>query len=106
MKRFVLPLFALLASASFVTAESGKEITIEGKGCCPKCCLKKADECGMAVAVDKDGKKTTYFIVENETSKAFHSTICKAVKPVKVTGTCVKNGDKLEVTASKIEEVK
>jgi hypothetical protein len=98
-------MLALLTSAAFA-AEGGKEITIEGKGCCPKCCLKKADECGLAVSVDKDGKKTTYFVVENETSKAFHSTICKAVKPVKVTGTCVKNGDKLEVTASKIEEVK
>jgi hypothetical protein len=39
-------------------------------------------------------------------SKDFHGNICKVVKPVTVTGTCVKQGDKLVVTASKIELAK
>ena len=77
-----------------------------GKGCCAKCCLKETDACQNAVTVEKDGKKTTYYLVENSVSTAFHKEICKEIKPVKVTGTCEKKDGKLQVTASKIELAK
>ncbi|MBI3877955.1 MAG: hypothetical protein HY300_18670 [Verrucomicrobia bacterium] len=93
--------------ATSALAESkGKEITINGKGCCAKCCLKETDSCQNAVTVEKDGKKTTYYLVQNDVSKAFHDNICKGIKPVTVTGTCKKVDGKLEVTASKIELAK
>lgn len=106
---FVVFTVAGLAFGLFSTAlaESGKkEITLNGSGCCAKCCLKEGDSCQNVVQVEKDGKKTTFYLVDNAVSKDFHSNICKKVQPIKVTGTCKKVGDKLEVTASKIELAK
>lgn len=90
-----------LSASSF--AAGGKEITVDGKGCCAKCCLKVATECQDAVTVEKDGKKTTYFLADNDVAKQFHENICKGIKPVTVTGVCEKVGDKLQITATKIE---
>lgn len=107
MKKIIITLVAITGLAIGALAESkGKEITINGKGCCAKCCLKETDKCQNAVTVEKDGKKTTYYLVENDVSKAFHDNICKGIKPVTVTGTCKKVDGKLEVTASKIELAK
>ena len=47
-----------------------KAITISGKGCCAKCCLKETDACQNAVTVEKDGKKTVYYLVQNDVSNA------------------------------------
>lgn len=102
-----LALFAACSLSSNALAESaGKEITVEGKGCCAKCCLKIATECQDAITVEKNGKKTTYLLPDNDIAKAFHKEICKAVKPVKATGTCKKAGDHFELTVSKIELAK
>jgi hypothetical protein len=105
MKKLTLTLFTitalLIGSIASVFAE-GKEITIAGKGCCAKCMLKEGTECQNVVTVEKDGKKTTYYLVENPTSKEFHKNICKEVKNVTVTGSCKKVDGKLQVTASKI----
>jgi hypothetical protein len=109
MKKLLSPsatLALLLALCSPVLAAGGKEITVEGKGCCAKCCLKVATDCQDAVTVEKDGKKTTYFLVDNDIAKQFHDNICKGVKPVTVTGVCQKVGDQLQLTASKIELAK
>ncbi|MBM3876488.1 MAG: hypothetical protein FJ386_07195 [Verrucomicrobia bacterium] len=110
MKIPIIALFtaaALMLGVTSVLAEGkGKEITITGKGCCAKCCLKETDKCQNAVTVEKDGKKTTYYLVENSVSSAFHKEICKEIKPVKVTGTCEKKDGRLLVTASKIELAK
>ena len=92
----VLPVLAFAASG-------GKEITLTGKGCCAKCCLKVAEECQNVLSVEKDGKKTTYYIVQNDISKAFHENICKKPADIVVTAECAKVGDKLQLTASKIE---
>ena len=103
---------ALVALPSILRAESkGKEITLNGKGMCAKCCLKQGDTCENVVQVEKAGKdgkptKVSYHLADNQVSKDFHDNICKVVKPVTVTGTCVKQGDKLVVTASKIELAK
>ncbi|MBI5775448.1 MAG: hypothetical protein HZA89_17145 [Verrucomicrobia bacterium] len=110
MKKLLVTLSAtaLLAAALNLAAESaGKEITIKGAGQCAKCALKEADACqNVVVATNKEGKKTTYYLVQNDTSKKFHTEICKAAKPVSVTGTCKKVDGKLQVTASKIELAK
>jgi hypothetical protein len=107
MKKFsVASLLALALSGLALADSGGKEITITGKGCCAKCCLKTADACQGAVTVEKDGAKKTYYLVDNEVAKNFHDNICKGVKDVVVTGKCEKVGDKLQVTASKIELAK
>jgi hypothetical protein len=106
MKKFLSPitvLALLIGLAAPAIADSGKEITVEGKGCCAKCCLKVATECQDAVTVEKDGKKTTYFLADNDVAKQFHENICKGVKAIAVTGVCQKVGDQLQLTASKIE---
>ena len=95
MKKTLAVLLLLAGFAFGVTftaqAESkGKEITISGKGCCAKCCLKETDACQNAVTVEKDGKKTVYYLVQNEVSKGFHGNICKEIKAVTATGTCKK----------------
>ena len=58
------------------------------------------------LTVEKDGKKTKYYLAQNDVSKAFHSQICETIKNITVTGTCKKVGDKLEVTPEKIEAAK
>ena len=104
--------FLLVAGLAFgiaftAQAESkDKTITITGKGCCAKCCLKEAESCQNAVTVEKDGKKATYYFVQNDVSKEFHSNICKEVKAVTATGTCKKVDGKLQFTATKIELAK
>lgn len=103
--KLLSPLFLSLLSAAALAA-GGKEITIEGTAACPKCCLKTATECGTHVTVEKNGKKTVYELADNDTAKSLHDTICKKPTTVKVTGVCQKVGDKLQVTASKIEEAK
>ena len=111
MKKLLLTTIAAVAlTAGLVSnalAESkGKTITLSGKGCCAKCCLKEADTCQNVLTVEKDGKKTKYYLVQNDVSKGFHSQICETVKNITVTGTCKKVGDKLEVTPEKIEAAK
>jgi len=109
MKKLLAPsaaLAVLIGLTISAMADNGKEITVEGKGCCAKCCLKVATECQDAVTVEKDGKKTTYFLVDNDVAKQFHENICKGIKPVTVTGVCQKVGDQLQITASKIDLIK
>jgi hypothetical protein len=108
--RKLFPLLAvgiLFSGLSVLLAdEKGKEITITGEGQCAKCSLAETKSCQNAVVVDKEGKKTTYYLAQNPISKAFHKNLCQTVKTVKVVGTCEKKDDKLVVTATKIELVK
>ena len=111
MKKLLLTTITIAALAiglvATATAESkGKTITLSGKGCCAKCCLKESETCQNVLTVEKDGKKTKYYIVQNDVSKSFHSQICETVKNITVTATCKKVGDKLELTAEKIEAAK
>ncbi|NBR84136.1 MAG: hypothetical protein EB141_05090 [Verrucomicrobia bacterium] len=111
MKKLLLTSLTIAALALGLavnaTAESkGKTITLSGKGCCAKCCLKESDTCQNVLTVEKDGKKTKYYLVQNDVSKDFHSEICKTIKNITVTATCKKVGDKLELTAEKIEAAK
>ena len=66
MKRILCSLILFTPTSLSFTASGGEEITLTGKGCGATCCLKIAEECQSVLSVDKDGKKTTYFIEQNE----------------------------------------
>lgn len=81
-----------------------KEVTISGEAKCGKCALHQADKCQNVIeTTTKSGKKVTYWLAQNETSKNFHENVCKGPKQVTATGT-VKNEDgKKVLTVSKLE---
>lgn len=108
MKKQILTLLTLLGLASLPAfAESkGKEITLSGTAQCAKCNLKEAAECQTVLTVEKNGKKTNYYLAANDVAKKFHDEVCKGAKPASVTATCKKEGDKLVLTASKAEVTK
>jgi len=81
---------------------SGKQVTISGMGKCAKCALKETDSCQNVIETEEHGKKVTYYLAKNDTSKEFHSNICKEAKKVKATGTVKEVDGKKELTASKI----
>ena len=59
--------------------------------------------------MEKDGKKTTYYLVDkadSKISKDFHGNLCKESKKVTATGACKKVDGKLELTVTKLELVK
>ncbi len=92
---FATPVFA---------AEKSKERTITGEGKCAKCMLKETEKCQSVIQVEnKKGKTVTYYLTENDVSKAFHQNVCKEAKKVTATGTVKKVGGKNELTVSKIE---
>ena len=83
-----------------------KEIAISGEGKCAKCLLKETDKCQNAIQVEKDGKKTTYYLVENDVSKKFQENLCEESKKVTATGTVKEVDGKQQLTAKKIELAK
>ena len=93
----------VVATAPTSLAADGKEVSIQGEGKCAKCELKKTDSCQNVIEVTKDGKKETYFLVQNDVSKKFHSNLCQATAKVKATGTVKEVDGKKEMTVSKIE---
>jgi Family of unknown function (DUF6370) len=99
-------LFLLALTLPVLADDKDKEITITGDAKCGKCALKETEKCQNVIQVDKDGKKTTYYIVENDVSKAFHKNVCSETKKATATGTCKKKGEKLQFTAAKIELAK
>jgi hypothetical protein len=102
-KLSLLTAVALLLALPALAESGGKEITIKGEGQCAKCSLKEGDKCQNVVVTEKNGKKTTYYLADNDVSKNFHAEVCKAPKAVSVTGVCKKVDSKLVVTASKIQ---
>ena len=104
----LLTIIALsLASASTAfAADEGKTETITGTGLCAKCSLKETDSCQNAIQVEKNGTKTTYYLVQNDISKKFHDKICKAPAKVKATGSVKKVNGKMEMTPTEIDLVK
>jgi hypothetical protein len=95
-------LLLALATPAFA-AEKSKEKTITGEAKCAKCMLKETDKCQTVIQVEnKKGKTVTYYLTDNDVSKAFHQNVCKEAKKVTATGTVTKAGGKNEFTASKI----
>jgi hypothetical protein len=97
-----------LSTPSFAAASGkGKERTITGEAKCAKCMLHEGDKCQTVIQVEnKKGKTVTYYLVENDVSKAFHHNVCQEAKKVTATGTVKKVDGKSEFTVSKIELAK
>jgi hypothetical protein len=89
-----------MATPSFA-ADKGKdkERTLKGEAVCAKCTLKEGDKCQTVIQVEnKSGKKTSYYLADNDVAKDFHDTICKGPKKVTATGTVKTVDGKKEFT--------
>ena len=103
-----LLLLAIATPTFAAEKEKGKDktVTITGEGKCGKCALHETEKCHNVIVAEKNGKKVTYYLTQNDVSKAFHENICKEAKKVTATGT-VKNEDgKKVLTVTKIELAK
>src|SRR5262249_31899843 len=88
-------------------AEKGKEKTISGEAKCAKCALKETAKCQTVIQTEgKDGKKVTYYLVNNDVAKAFHDNVCTGTKKVTAKGTVKEVDGKHEFEAEKIELAK
>lgn len=95
----------ILAMATPAFAEE-KTRTITGEGKCGKCSLKETEKCQNVIQVEKKGKKTTFYLTQNDLSKKFHEYLCKETRKVTATGTVKTVDGKKEFTVTKIELVK
>lgn len=96
-----------LATPSIAADQAtGKEITITGEAKCTMCQLKESDKCQTVIQTEKEGKKVSYYLADNDVAKNFHDKICKSPKKVTATGTVAKVDGKHQMTVSKIELVK
>ena len=93
----------LLATAGLLAVPADEKVTVTGEGKCGKCALKEAESCQNVIQTKKDGKPVTYFLVENEVSKAFHGKLCKESRQVTATGTVKELDGKLYLTATKLD---
>ena len=108
MKRAIttaLAIAGLLCSLPVRAADAAKEKekTVTGVAKCAKCALKESDTCQNVIEVKKGNKKTTYYLADNDVSKAFHENICKGPKNVKATFNVTGEKGKEVYTAKKIE---
>jgi len=103
MFRVLSALFAVAVLAAFVSApvvakDDVKEEKLTGTITCGKCDLKMSEKCHTVIKV---GEKIYWF--DEATSKKFHKEVCTEAKEGTVTGTVKKEGDKMVVTATKVE---
>jgi len=115
MKKLSTTLLAVLTgvcllsiASSALAADEGKEKekTIKGEAKCAKCALKEADKCQTVIQTEekKDGKAVTYYLDDNDVTKAFHKNVCTESKKVTAKGTTKKEADgKHHFVATKIE---
>lgn len=100
-------LFMLALAIPAVAGDKAKEITITGNAKCGKCALNETEKCQNVIQVENNkGKTITYYVVDNDVSKAFHPTVCKETKKATATGTNKKVAGKNQFTATKIEVAK
>jgi len=99
----VVALAGLLAFPAFA---ADKEVTITGEGKCGKCALHETEKCQNVIEAEEGGKKVTYYLAQNATSKDFHENLCKKSEKVTATGTVSEEGGKKILTVSKIEAAK
>ena len=94
-----------VAGSSFLgtVQAQDKTVTLKGKITCAKCDLGKEATCmTVIVAKDKDKKDVTYYF-DTDSSKKYHSKICKEPMEGSVTGTKSEKDGKKIVTVSKVE---
>ena len=99
----IIALVGLLAVPAFA---ADKEVTITGMGQCAKCALHETDKCQNTIQTEEHGKKVTYYLAQNDTSKEFHDNICKKSEKVTATGVVSEKDGKKILTVSKIEAAK
>jgi hypothetical protein len=75
---------AVVVCQSSGAQEKGKEVTLKGKICCPKCELETAKTCGTVVVVKKDNKDIIYTF-DTDSNKKYHDDICTSAKQGTVT---------------------
>lgn len=97
---------ALATPTQAADQAAGKPITITGEAKCAMCQLKESDKCQTVIQTEKDGKKISYYLTDNDVAKNFHENVCKAPKKVTATGTVAMADGKHQMTVSKIELVK
>jgi hypothetical protein len=93
-----------LAPAS--AADKEKEVTIKGDAKCAHCALHEGDACRTVIQTEKDGKKVTYYLADNDVAKGFHANVCKDTKKVTAKGVVTEVDGKKELKASKIDLAK
>ncbi len=99
----VLALAGLLTLALAIPALAADK-TITGEAKCAKCALKESDTCQTVIQVEgKNGKTTTYYLVDNDKAKAFHENICKGPKKVTATGSVKTVDGKKQLTVTEIK---
>jgi hypothetical protein len=82
---------------------SDKEVTLKGEAKCGKCMLNEGTACNTVIQTKKGGKTVSYYVVDNDVSKAFHEDICHGAKKVVAQGTVSEVDGKQKMTLTKIE---
>lgn len=105
--------FAILAGIALALAlnlnsavAKDKEVTIKGEAKCAMCMLHEGDACKTVIQTEHHGKTQTYYLTENDVSKAFHEDVCHGAKKVVAKGTVAEVDGKQKLTLSKIELAK
>jgi hypothetical protein len=93
----------LLVLAYAAPGFTDDEVKVSGEAKCAKCALKEGDKCQTVIETEKDGKKVSYYVVDNAVAKDFHKNVCKEAKKVSAVGTVKEVDGKQQLTASKIE---
>ena len=106
-------IFAAITAAAVVWALSGtaalakdKEVTVKGEAKCAMCMLHEGSACKTVIQTTKAGKTTTYYLVDNDVSKAFTEDVCHGAKKVVAKGTIAEVDGKQQLTLSKIDIAK
>ncbi|HWD93645.1 MAG TPA: DUF6370 family protein [Verrucomicrobiae bacterium] len=99
-------LIAVIAMLAIPALAADKEVTITGEGMCAKCALHETSTCQNAIQTEENGKKVTYYLAQNSTSKDFHDNVCKKSEKVTATGVVTEENGKKVLTVSKIEAAK
>lgn len=97
---FAVGILLAFVGAPVVAEDAAKEETLKGTITCAKCDL-KVDGLTKCHTVVKVGEKVYWF--DEASSKKFHKEICTEAKEGTVVGTVKKDGDKMVVTATKVE---
>jgi hypothetical protein len=94
---------SLLLFATASPARADEETKISGEAKCAKCALKQADKCQTVIESEKDGKKVSYYLADNDVAKKFHKNVCQEAKKVTAVGTVKEVDGKQQLTVTKIE---
>lgn len=94
---------SLLVLTTAAPGFTDDEVKVSGEAKCAKCALKEGDKCQTVIESEKDGKKVSYYVVDNAVAKEFHKNVCKEAKKVNAVGTVKDVDGKQQLTASKLE---